>query len=548
MPQEHHLDALVVGTGFAGIYVLYTLLREGLTVQAIDKASDVGGTWYWNRYPGALSDTWSYVYRYSFDRDLLLDYPAPKWYSTQPEILEYLRHVVARYDLRRHMQLDTEMEKAKWDDTAKRWKVYCRTGDVFVVRYLVTALGLLNEALVPRIPGMETFKGRVVHTSSWDPETQLEGKRVGVIGVGSSGVQVVTAIADKVKSLHVFIRRPQYSVPANDRVMTKEERTVINERYPEIWADVFSSHIAMGFTESSRKFGAVAPEDRENILETLWNSGNGIQFMFGGFSDITTDPEANEEVCRFIRRKIASIVKDPQKARVLTPKEPYARRPLSDSGYYEKFNRENVYAIDVMEHPITELTPEGIRTADGKLHDLDVLIVATGFDAMDGSYARVNLQGRQEGDNLSDRWRRTGSECYMGCSVSGYPNLLIVSGPMVGFSNVPPLTETNVEFLRDLIRRAEEITKRTGRQCEIEATHEAERWWTEHCDETARKTIFAKAPSWMFGKNVVGKKPTSLFYLGGLGPFRAKLAEVKARGFIGFQEPLGTLGELRSHL
>ncbi|OJK03562.1 hypothetical protein ASPACDRAFT_1862952 [Aspergillus aculeatus ATCC 16872] len=565
-PQNTNLDALVVGTGFAGIYALHTLLQDGLRVQAIDKARDVGGTWYWNRYPGALSDTWSYLYRYSFDEALLRAYPAANRYSTQPEVLAYLRHVVARYDLRRHMRFETVMEGAEWDDATKRWRVRCRdigkkqegkeeeekevVHYTYTVRYLVTALGLLTEPVLPDIPGLKegTFRGQVVHTAAWDPTTALAGKRAGVIGVGSSGVQVVTAIADSVASLHVFIRRPQYSVPANDRPLTAADRAAINAAYPALWADVRASHLGMGFPESSRKFMAVSPADRERILETLWREGNGLQFLFGGFSDLTTDPVANEEVCRFLRRKIRGVVHDPQKAAVLMPREPFARRPLSDAGYYEKFNRDHVHAVDVMTHPITKVEAQGIRTADGTLYELDTIVVATGFDALDGSYARVEIRGRNPAETLTERWRRTASECYLGCAVSGFPNLLIVSGPMAAFSNVPPLTETNVDFLRDLIRRAEEISRQSGRQCEIEATHEAESWWTDHCDITARKTLFAQAPSWMFGANVPGKRPASRLYFGGLGPFRAKLAEIKARGFLGFEEPLGTGEPLRSHL
>ncbi|RAH70620.1 flavin-containing monooxygenase [Aspergillus aculeatinus CBS 121060] len=570
-PPQHtdlDLDALVVGTGFAGIYALHALLQDGLRVAAIDKAGDVGGTWYWNRYPGALSDTWSYLYRYSFDAALLRAYPAPNRYSTQPEVLAYLRHVVARYDLRRHMRFETAMEGAEWDDAAKRWRVRCRgrcrdigtkqgdsekEGEVhytYTVRYLVTALGLLTEPVLPDIPGLKegAFQGQVVHTAAWDPAVSVAGKRVGVIGVGSSGVQVVTAIADRVASLHVFIRRAQYSVPANDRPVSAAERAAINAAYPALWAEVRASHLGMGFAESSRKFMAVSPADRERILEASWREGNGLQLLFGGFSDLTTDAAANEEVCRFLRRKIRAAVHDPRTAAVLLPREPFARRPLSDAGYYETFNRDHVHAVDVMAHPITQVEARGLRTADGTLYELDILVVATGFDALDGSYARVEIRGRDPAEDLNARWRRSGSECYLGCAVSGFPNLLIVSGPMAAFANVPPLTETNVDFLRDLIRRAEEITRQSGKPCEIEATHEAERWWTDHCDLTARKTLFAQTPSWMFGANVPGKRPASRLYFGGLGPFRAKLAEIKARGFLGFEEPLGTGGTLRSHL
>ncbi|PYH96077.1 cyclohexanone monooxygenase [Aspergillus ellipticus CBS 707.79] len=548
MAQEQHLDALVVGAGLTGIYALHSLLGEGLTVQAVEKANEVGGTWYANKYPGALSDTWSYVYRYSFDKELLQNYPAARWYSTQPEILDYLKHVVEKHDLRKHIQFNTEMMAAHWDDDAKRWKVQCQTGDVFHVRYLITAPGLLVKPNMPAIPGFDTFQGQIGHTATWDSSIQLENKRVGVVGVGSSGVQVVTAIASKVKSLHVFIRRPQYSVPTNDRPITPEEREAINKQYPEIWNDVNSSVLGMGFPEPARSFMSVEPQEREKIMEGIWKTGNALQLMFGAFSDIAVDKAANEEVCRFLRKKIAGIVKDPQKLDVLTPKEPFARRPLSDGGYFKQFNRENVHAIDVMKHPITEVTPGGMRTADGKLHELDVIIIATGFQAIDGSYAQMEIRGRQKSDNLRDLWKRVGLRAYMGCSVSGYPNLLMALGPMVAFSNIPPLAQTHVDFLRVLIRRAEEISKQTGRQCEIEATEQAEQDWAEVCDKAAGMTLFPQTSSWLFKTDVPGKEKATLFYLRGLGRFRATLDEIKAQGFTGFKGPFGPSEEQRARL
>ncbi|RAK96307.1 flavin-containing monooxygenase [Aspergillus ibericus CBS 121593] len=539
MPQEHHLDTLVVGTGFSGIYALYHLLKDGLNVEAIEKESEVGGAWWVNQYPGALSDTWSHVYRYSFDKDLLQTYPAARTYSSQPEILAYLKHVVEKHDLRRYMHFNTKMVAAKWDDEAKKWTVQCQTGDVYRVKYLITALGPLVKPSLPDIRGLDTFKGQIVHTSTWDPSIRVEGKRVGVIGVGSSGVQTVTAIASKVKSLHVFIRTPQYSVPANNRPMTPEERQSINERYSQIWSGVMSSAFGMDFHEPTRTLMSVSPQEREEILEKIWQAGNGIQLMFGAFSDVVSDEAANEEVCRFIRKKIAGIVKDPQKRAVLTPREPWNRRPLSDAGYYEQFNRENVYAIDIKKYPITEATPDGLRTADGRLHELDIIINATGFDALDGAYAGIDIRGRNKGEGLRDRWKRAGPDCYFGCAVAGYPNLLMMVGPRTVFGNIPPVVEIQGTFLRKLIRRAEEISAQTGRQCEIEATEHAVQDWTEICNQTAQKIAIGKGNSWMMGRNVPGKVVTSLMFLGGLNAFRGKIEDAQAKGFVGFQSPLG---------
>ncbi|KAE8353515.1 hypothetical protein BDV28DRAFT_133020 [Aspergillus coremiiformis] len=541
MAQEHHLDALVVGAGFGGIYALYSLLKEGLTAQAIDNAPDVGGTWYWNRYPGALSDSWSHLYRFTFDPELLRSYPWRKRYLTQPEILKYLQHVVERYHLRPHMQFSTRMQNAEWNDATKTWTVRCHTGDVFHVRYLFTALGLLLKAHIPAMPGIERFQGEIHHTSDWTPDVALENQRVGVIGVGSTGVQVVSAIADQVKSLHVFVRHPQYVVPSGNRDVTAPERDLINQNYRAILADARTSTFAMGTPEPSRTLRSLSPADRALLMEELWQTGNGFMFMVGGFSDIVTDDAANEEMAQFIRNKIAGIVEDPQKRAVLTPREPYGRRPLCNDGYYEAFNRDNVFAVDVSTHAITEVTPDGIRTADGTVHELDVIIFATGFDAMDGSYAGVGIQGRG-GQNLYDLWKPSGPSSYIGMSVSGFPNLLLVNGPHMVFANIPLSLETSVDFTMDLVRRSEEISTRTGCQCEIEASEEAQRAWTDESRSSLAGTVFEKLPSWLLGKNIDGKAPSVPFYFGGLGKFRALLADIKAKGFEGFQSPLGPAG------
>lgn len=539
--SEHYLDALVVGTGFSGIYALQSLLKMNLKVKAIDAASDVGGTWYWSRYPGAMSDSWSHLYRYSFD----YEYPLYRRYVSQPEMLAYLRHVVEKYDLRGHMQFNTDMTSAVWDEGTSTWRVSCKTGDVFHVRYLLTALGLLTKANYPDLPGLQTFRGEIRHTSAWDTDLDLKGKRVGLVGVGSSGVQLVPAVADTVQSLHVFIRRPQFCVPSGDRALTAEEREAIFRDFPQIWSEARTSRVAIGFPELSREAMALCPADREAAFERLWEAGSGLQFLFGGFTDLLTDPVANEEACKFIRRKIKAIVKDPQKRKVLTPDEPYARRPLCANGFYEQFNRDNVFAVDIRAHPIVKIEAEGIRTADGKLHELDVIIFATGYDAMDGAYVRVDIQGRKSGETLRDFWKAKGPATYLGIFVPGFPNLLMINGPQTPFANIPPVSEENVNFIVDLIKRAEEISQRMNRPCLVEATEEAQRKWGEHCDEIANSTLLKQVPQWLFGNNVPGKKVSTLFYFGGVGRFRALIADIKATGFTGFKEPLSRKSEPR---
>lgn len=546
MPQEYHIDALVVGTGFGGIYALHSLLQLGLNVKAIDKAEDVGGTWWWNKYPGAMSDTWSHLYRYTFDDELLQTYPWSRWYVTQPEILEYLRHVVQRYDLRRHMHLSTEMTSAIWDDAASHWTMRCRSGDVFHARYFITALGILHQAHVPDFPGVSTFQGDLIHTGAWPADLDVTGKRVGVVGVGSSGTQVVTAIADRVKSLHVFIRRPQYSVPAGNRPVTAEDRSAINAQYPQIIREAKASFTAMGYTEPSRTLMSLSPADREQLLEDYWKGGNGLRFMFGSFSDIITDPAANEEVCRFVRRKIEQTVRNPAKRAVLMPTDLFARRPLCDDGFYDKFNRDNVFAIDVKRHPIQEITPRGLRTADGIEHELDVLVFATGFDGYDGSYNRVDIRGRG-GLALREKWSH-GPVSFLGQGVNGFPNLMMINGPNGGFVNVSTLSETNVEYMTDLVRHAEEFTKQTGRRCVIEPTERAEWAWTEACRSGANATLIVKVPQWLTNSNIPGKPNVVPFFFGGLGRLRAIMNEIKEKGFEGYEEPFGSGGEIRAQL
>ncbi|OQU95640.1 hypothetical protein CLAIMM_01822 [Cladophialophora immunda] len=542
--KQSHLEALVVGAGFGGIYQLYRLVRLGLSTKLIDMAEDVGGTWWWNQYPGAMSDSYSMVYRYSWDKEDLTTYPWKNHYVHQPEVLKYLQHVVERHDLRKHMQFNTELKRAQYYEDGNHWVVQTSTGDIYTVRYLVTALGILSRINYPDIPGLESFKGEMYHTGKWPQTHDFTDKRVGVIGNGSTGVQVITALGPEVKSLTSFQRRPQYSVPSGNGPLTKEERADINTRYDEIWECVRNSAMGVGLPESTRLTMSVSPEERERIFEDAWQKGNGFRFMFGTFSDIIISEEANEEACKFLRKKIKETVKDPEKARKLTPTEIFARRPICDSGYFEQFNRPNVDIVLLSENPVKAITDKGILMQDGTHHDLDVLIFATGFDAVDGNWTRTTIKGRG-GKSLKEHWDKNGSPTsLLGIFVPDFPNMFMLFGPSSPFGNGPPVLEAQIEFVIDVIQQAEKSNKEhasnsangavaaiTSRGPVIEVLPSAVDAWVRKCDSAANATLFPKLDNWILGKNVPGKTPSVLVWLGGIGPFRKYLREIAANGY-----------------
>jgi cyclohexanone monooxygenase len=523
------LDAVVVGLGFGGIYMLHKLHNElGLNVRAYDRAGGVGGTWYWNRYPGALSDTESFVYRYSFDDEMLNDGEWTNKYLTQPEILKYLESVVDRFDLRGHIQLSTGIISARYDESIERWVIGTDTGETVTAKYIVNGLGLLSATNVPDIAGIDSFGGEIFHSGAWPEGVELAGKRVAVVGTGSTGLQIITAIAPKVAHLTVFQRSPQYSVPVGNFPVTPESVAAVKKDYAQIWEQVRGSGVAFGFVESTVPAMSVSEAERKTVFQQAWETGGGFRFMFNTFGDIATDPEANEAAASFIRGKIAEIVTDPELVRKLTPTDLYAKRPLCDSGYYAMYNRDNVDLVSLKETPIIEITPSGIKTSDGVEHEIDVLIFATGFDAVDGNYTRMEICGRG-GETIQEHWK-DGPTSYLGVTTSGFPNMFMILGPNGPFTNLPPSIEAQVEWISQLIKDAE-IAHVTS----VEPTAEAEEAWTRTCSEIAEMTLFPKADSWIFGANIPGKKKTVMFYLAGLGNYRNKLSEVRDAGYEGFE-------------
>jgi cation diffusion facilitator CzcD-associated flavoprotein CzcO len=546
MSEPHYVDALVVGAGFGGIYATYRLARMSLTVKCIDVAGDIGGTWYWNRYPGAMSDTESYLYRYSWDKDDLRDYPWTHHYVYQHEILAYLKHVVQKHDLQKYMQFNTEMTAATWDDEAKLWRVSSSTRE-FVSRYLITSLGLLSKPNYPDIPGISNFGGKLVHTAKWDESLQLADRKVGIIGNGSTGTQVMTAVAPIVANLKLFQRHAQYSVPSGQAPIPAGYREEINKNYESIYERVWSSSTAFGVHESKRKTMEASPEERQKAFQEVWDQGNGFRFMFGAYGDLTTCRDANEEACKFIRSKIDEIVKDPQKAAILKPNDLYARRPLCDSGYYQIYNQENVEVVDLKRTPIEQIVRQGIQTTDGTIHELDVLIFATGFDAIEGNYLRLAITGRQ-GLTIQKHWE-SGPRAFGGIACPGFPNMFIVAGPQGPFANFVPVIESEINFIMSAIEFAERgnSVKDTPVGSEsldpsakgttvMEVSQQAEDDWLDLCDRLAEGSLFKETSSWIFGANIPGRKSTTRFYFGGLSQYLESADREIEGGFLSFQK------------
>lgn len=523
------LDAVILGAGFAGLCQLHKLRNEkGLNVRAFDKAGGVGGTWYWNRYPGARSDTESFVYSYSFDRELYDEWEWTDRYPRQPEILSYLEHVADRYDLRRSIRFNTTVTKAHFNEATNRWDVETDKGDRISAKWIVTGLGLLSAVNIPNIKGRDSFKGETYHTANWPHEpVDFTGKRVGVIGTGSTGVQLITEVAPQCKHLTVFQRSAQYSVPARHGPIPNDEIDRIKADYDNYFDTVRRSATCFGFDESDVPAMSVSAEERERVFEEGWQKGGGFRFMFGTFGDIAVDPEANEAAADFVRRKIDKIVKDPKKAEALKPYTLYARRPLCDAGYFETFNRDNVDIADVKANPIKEITPKGIRLEDGTEHELDVLIFATGFDAVTGNFNRIDFRGRG-GKKLADHWA-DGPRAYFGLCPAGFPNWFSIYGPPGPFTNQPPAIEWQCQWVADTIEHVDANGYAT-----IEATPEAEQAYLDKCIEIAESTLFVKLDWWAMGTNPENGKKAVMFFMGGMGDYIKRLEEATAKGYEGF--------------
>src|SRR5688500_3160869 len=529
--RKFDLDALVIGAGFSGLYQLLCLRdRLGLSVKVVEAAPELGGTWYWNRYPGARCDSESHSYCYFFSRELLEEWRWSERYPEPPEILRYLNHVADKFDLRRDIRFNTRVVSAHYDEAANRWDVVTESGERYRVRYLITAVGCLSSANVPQIPGLESFAGRWYHTGQWPPEgVDFRGKRVAQIGTGSTGIQMAPVIAETAAHLTVFQRRPQYSVPARNGPLREEFLQYVREHHDEIREVVRSTPNGHPFRIAKRKAFDVSDADRQAIYEAAWEKG-GLQFR-ASFYDMLLDKKANDTAAEFIKRKIREIVKDPKTAQALADIDhPYAtKRPPIDTNYFETFNRDNVALVDLRADPIERITPAGIKTRSRE-HALDIIVFATGFDAMTGPLLKIDIRGR-DGVALRESWA-AGPTTYLGLQVPGFPNLFTVTGPGSPsvLCNMPVAIEQHVEWITECIAhlRANGIER-------CEAAAEAAHKWGEHVNAAAHATLLPRAThSWYLGANVPGKPRVFMPYAGGMARYRAICDDVAARGYEGF--------------
>ncbi|MEV7646731.1 NAD(P)/FAD-dependent oxidoreductase [Arthrobacter sp. NPDC089319] len=535
-------DVIVIGAGFAGLYALHKLRdRMGLSVRAFDAASDVGGTWYWNRYPGARCDIESIHYSYSFSEELQQEWEWSEKFAAQPEILRYLSHVADRFNLRGDIQFNTRVTSMLWDEEHSLWRVGTEDGSVTTARFVISGAGNLSVPKKPEFPGVEGFKGEVYLTGNWPHEpVDFSGKRVGIIGTGSTGIQAITEIAKEAAHLTVFQRTPNYATPIGNGPADAAETKEAKANYPAVRAASRNHFVGVPYSDVQPSALAVSAEERRRVFDDRWNRG-GFRLFIDSFQDILVDKKANDTVAEYIRERIRERVKDPEVAELLAPKDyPYAtKRPPLETNYYETFNRENVTLVDVRKSSIQTVTATGLRTADRDI-ELDVLILATGFDAMTGPLLAMGIVGRG-GLRLEDKWV-DGPRTYLGTTISGFPNFFLVTGPQSPsvLYNMPLAIEDHVDFATDAIAYLRE----NGLDI-LEAEPEAEQQWVTHTNDVAQATLMPEADSWYMGANIPGKPRVCMIYLGGAPAYRAKCAEVVDNGYQGFRlEPMKVPAEI----
>ncbi|WP_028936363.1 flavin-containing monooxygenase [Pseudonocardia spinosispora] len=531
MTRDTDVDVVIVGAGYVGIYAVHRLRDQlGLSVLAFDSAGDVGGTWYWNQYPGARCDIESVHYSYSFSEELQREWRWSERYAAQPEILAYLNHVADRFDVRRSMRFRTRITSIVWDDDAVHWRVGTDDGAVTTARFVMSGAGNVSLPKKPEFPGMEDFRGEVYATHRWPHEgADLRGKRVGVIGTGASGIQLIPVIAGEVEHLTVFQRTPNYASPLRNRPLTDDEYDEVVANYRDIRTAARQNFMGITADPARPSAKGASEEERREVYDHYYQRG-GFHLLISSYQDLLFDPESNETLAQYVRDRIAERVEDPAVAELLSPTDhPYGtKRVPMETNYYETFNRDNVTLVDVRSAPIERVTETGIRVG-GTDHELDVIVSAMGFDAFTGALLDMGVVGRG-GLSLREKWA-DGPRTYLGIAAQGFPNFFMITGPQsaVALYNNPSAIEDHVEFASDAIKHTLDHGLDT-----IEATSDAESGWVRTVEEMAQTSLFPRARSWYMGANIPGKPISPMLYLGGAPAYRQICADVVEGGYHGF--------------
>ena len=528
--QQPDFDAIAVGAGFAGLALIHYLREAGLSIRVFDRASDIGGTWTWNRYPGAMTDSESYYYCLTFSKELLQEWSWTRRYPDWKETHDYMRFVADKCDMWPHIQLNTEIVEAAYQKDSGLWQVTTGSGETFTCKYFISSMGMISEPVIPKIKGMDSFKGPLFHSSRWPEGLDYAGKRVGIIGAGATTVQMLPVMAQTAKSVTVFHRTPNFILPAMQRPMTPEWEKEIKENYDEIVAKCRNHIFGMAFdTAEGRLAVETSPEERQRVFEEKWTGS--FRWVFETFEDLLGDPDANLWASEFIINKMRERIEDPEVADILVPKPGeyplFAKRPPLDHGYLEAYSRDNVHLVDIAERePIVEITETGVTTSQGH-HEFDIIVLATGFKAYTGALEAFPIRG-ESGQTLREKWQKV-SKSIMGVCVADFPNMFVVTGPQAPFANLPTSIEQNAIWIKDCIEKME----KEGYDV-FEPRPDAEDAWTAHTAEIHEQTLMAqgdKVNSWMMGANLEDKAPRVLIYFGGANVYYDKMRESVDAGF-----------------
>ncbi len=529
-----YLDAMVIGAGVAGLYQLYRLREMGLTVRAYDTASGVGGTWYWNRYPGARFDSQAEIYQYWFSEELYKSWQPTERFPAQPETEQWLNFVANRLDLKKDIQFNTRIAAAHFCEESGYWRVTTEAGETINTQYLISCCGMLSAPLSDRFPGQTDFNGQIYHTGLWpkDP-VDFNGKRVAVVGTGATGIQVIQTIAPAVGSMKVFVRTPQYVIPMRNPKYSKEDWEKWGTQFHQLKKRVRETFAGFDYDFDAGPWAEKTPDERQAVLEQLWEDGS-LAMWLASFPEMFFDEQVNEVVSEFVRIKMRERLQSrPDLCNLLIPTD-YGfgthRVPL-ESKYLEVYLQPNVEAVDCKQSPIERIVPEGIQTADGKIHEVDIIVLAVGFDAGSGALSRIDIRGR-DNRSLREQWKQE-IRTSMGLQIHGYPNLFTTGAPLApsaALCNMTTCLQQQVDWITGCI----EFAIQHGKQV-VEASKEFEDDWVQHHDETAAKTLVVKTDSWYMGSNVDGKPRRLVSYIGGVGNYHRRCDEIAAQGYPGFE-------------